>query len=474
LSEREMKKAGVKEISPIDVYMLLPKTNCKECGQENCMAFATKVVNREVAIEKCPPLLTREYEKNYKKLWEMLKPPVREITVGTGDRAVKIGGKLVMYRHEFTYFNPTAIAIAVTDEMPSDELLSKIKKTDKFTYEYIGQNLRLNMIAVRSTSNDPEKFKAAVRKVTENTSLPIILCSLNAEVLESGLMVAPKSRPLLYAATKDNWKDMAELALMYDCPLTVLAPNDLDLLRSLAKTLLDYGVENIVLDPGTFPNEGIADTINNFTMLRRTACKRGDELLGFPLIGTPIVAWAEKASAPEINAWNEAYLASMLITRYADILIMHSTDGWVLLPTVVLRQNIYTDPRKPVAVEPGVRIFGKPDENSPVMFTTNFALTYYTVASDIESAGINCYLLVIDTEGIAVDSAVAGRKLTADKVADTVKQTKIEEKVKHKKLIIPGKAARLSGEIEELSGWQVLVGPRDSSDIPKFLQEKWR
>jgi len=474
LSEREIKKAGVKEISPIDVYMLLPKTNCKECGQENCMAFATKVVNREVTIEKCPPLLTKEHEKNYKKLWEMLKPPVKEVTIGTGDRAVKIGGKLVMYRHELTYFNPTAIAIDVTDEMPSDEMVSRIKKTENFTYEYIGQNLRLNMIAVRSTSNDPEKFRTAVKKVVESTSLPLIFCSFNAEVLESGLMVAPKRRPLLYAATKDNWKDMAELALMYDCPLVVFAPNDLNLLRSLAKTLLDYGVENIVLDPGTFPNEGTADTINNFTMLRRTACKRGDELLGFPLMGTPIVAWAEKTDAPEINAWNEAYLASMLITRYADILMMHSTDGWVLLPTAVLRQNVYTDPRKPVAVEPGVRVFGKPNENSPVMFTTNFALTFYTVASDIESAGINCYLLVIDTEGIAVDSAVAGRKLTSDKVADALKQTKIEEKVKHKKLIIPGKAARLSGEIEELSGWQVLVGPRDSSDIPKFLQEKWK
>jgi len=474
LSEREIKKAGVKEISPIDVYMLLPKTNCKECSQENCMAFATKVVNREVAIEKCPPLLTKEHEKSYKKLWEMLKPPVKEITIGTGDRAVKIGGKLVMYRHELTYFNPTAIAIDVTDEMSNDEMLSRIKKTENFTYEYIGQILRLNMIAVRSASNNPDKFKATVKKVVENTSLPLILCSFNAEVLESGLMVAPKNRPLLYAATKDNWKDMAELALMYDCPLTVFAPNDLNLLRSLAKTLLDYGVENIVLDPGTFPNEGIADTINNFTMLRRTACKRGDELLGFPLIGTPIVAWAEKSVAPEINAWNEAYLASMLIARYADILTMHSIDGWVLLPTVVLRQNIYTDPRKPVAVEPGVRIFGKPDENSPVMFTTNFALTYYTVASDIESAGINCYLLVIDTEGIAVDSAVAGRKLTADKVAEAVKETKIGEKVRHKKLIIPGKAARLSGEIEEFSGWEVLVGPRDSSDIPKFLQEKWK
>jgi len=144
-----------------------------------------------------------------------------------------------------------------------------------------------------------------------------------------------------------------------------------------------------------------------------------------------------------------------------------------LLPNMMLRLNIYTDPRKPVAVEPGLRVFGSPDGNSPVMLTTNFALTYYTVSSDIESAKLNAYLLVVDTEGIAVDSAVAGRKLTAEKVAEAIKTSGIESKVKHRKLIIPGKAARLSGEIEELSGWQVLVGPRDSSDIPKFLQEKW-
>jgi acetyl-CoA decarbonylase/synthase complex subunit gamma len=164
----------------------------------------------------------------------------------------------------------------------------------------------------------------------------------------------------------------------------------------------------------------------------------------------------------------------MLIVRFADILIMHSLDGWVLLPNVILRANIYTDPRKPVAVEPGLKVFGVPDENSPVMFTTNFALTYYTVASDIESAKINAYLIVVDTEGIAVDSAVAGRKLTAEKVAEALKASGVENKVKHRKLIIPGKAARLSGEIEELTGWQVIVGPRDSSEIPKFLQEKWQ
>ena len=468
-------KVGLRELSPIDVYMLLPKTNCKKCGLENCMAFATKLVNREIALELCTPLLEeKQYTKNYQKLWDMLKPPVKEITIGTGDKAVKIGGKLVMYRHELTYHNPTPIAIDVTDEMSDEEILLRVKKTEGYSYIYIGRELRLDMIAVRSTSNDPEKFKATVKKVVDNTKLPLVLCSFHPEVLEAGLMAAPKARPLIYAATKDKWKDMAELALMYDCPLAVFAPNDLKLLRSLTKTLVAYGVKDLVLDPGTFPNEGISDTVSNFTMLRRAACRKGDELLGFPLIGTPITAWTEHSDVPEINMWNEAYLASLLIARFADILVMHSAEGWVLLPTTILRQNIYTDPRKPVAVEPGVKAFGKPNENSPVLMTTNFALTFYTVASDIESNGVDCYLLVIDTEGLAVDSSVAGRKLTSDKIAEALKETKVEEKVKHRKLIIPGKAARLSGEIQELSGWEVLVGPRDSSEIPKFLQDKWK
>jgi len=466
-------KAGAKELSPIDVYMLLPKTNCKKCGLENCMAFATKLVNREIVLELCTPLLEKQHQKAYQKLWEMLKPPVKEVTVGAGEHAVKIGGKLVMYRHELAYFNPTAIAIDVTDEMPEEEILIRVKKTEGFSYTYIGRQLKLNMVAVRSTSNDPVKFKSTVKMVVENTRLPLILCSFYSEVIEAGLVAAPKARPLIYAATKDNWKDMAELALMYNCPLAVFAPNDLKLLRSLAKTLVEYGVQDIVLDPGTFPNDGLPDTISNLTMMRRAACKRSDELFGFPIMGTPITAWIERSDVPEVNMWNEAYIASVLINRYADILIMHSAEGWVLLPTTILRQNIYTDPRKPVAVEPGIKVFGQPDENSPLMMTTNFALTYYTVASDIESAGINCYLIVVDTEGLAVDSSVAGRKLTAEKVAEAIKQVKAEEKVKHRKLIIPGKAARLSGEIQELSGWEVLVGPRDSSEIPKFLQEKW-
>jgi acetyl-CoA decarbonylase/synthase complex subunit gamma len=420
-------------------------------------------------------LLKKENEKAYKQLKEMLKPAVKEVVVGVGDKAVKLGGKLVMYRHEFTYSNPTAIAIDVTDEMSEAEMLSRIKNTEQFSYEYIGYTLKLDMVAVRSTSGDPEKFKAAVKKVVENTNLPLILCTLNPNVAEAGLMAAPKAKPLLYAANMDNWKDMAELALMYNCPLVVSAPNDLSMLVSLAKTLVAYGVPDLVLDPGTFMNEGLADTLNNFTMLRRAACKAGEELAGYPLMGVPMVAWMDKgAAADEIVKWREAYLAAMLIVRYADVLVMHGTSGWALLPNTFLRQNIYTDPRKPVAVEPGLKVFGTPDENSPVFFTTNFALTYYTVASDLESSKLNAYLIVVETEGSAVDSGVAGRKLTADKVAEAIKATGIEDKVKHRKIIIPGKASRISGEIEELSGWKVQVGPRDSSEIPKYIIDKWQ
>jgi acetyl-CoA decarbonylase/synthase complex subunit gamma len=469
------KKGGIKELSPIDVYKLLPKTNCKECGVENCMAFATKIVNREVVLDDCKPLLKKENEKAYKQLKEMLKPAVKEVVVGVGDKAVKLGGKLVMFRHEFTYTNPTAIAIDVTDEMSDSDFLERIKKIENFSYEYIGYTLKLNMIAVRSTSNDPDKFRAALKKAVENTTLPLILISLNSNVLEAGLMAAPTAKPLLYAATMDNWKEVAELALMYHCPLVVSAPNDLSLLMSLSKTLLAYGVEDLVLDPGTFMGDGLADTINDFTMLRRAACKNGEELAGFPLMGVPMVAWADKGeAADEIVKWREAWLAGMLIVRYADVLILHETDGWALLPNVVLRQNIYTDPRKPVAVEPGLKVFGTPDENSPVFFTTNFALTYYTVASDIESSKMNAYVVVVDTEGSAVDSGVAGRKLTADKVAEALKASGLESKVKHKTIIIPGKASRISGEIEEASGWKVLVGPRDSSEIPKYIIDKWQ
>jgi acetyl-CoA decarbonylase/synthase complex subunit gamma len=485
MTEREIKKS-VRTLSPIDAYMLLPRTNCKKCGEPNCMAFAAKLVNREVPLDACSPLLEKQYEDKYNKLKELLAPPIKEVTIGAGEKAVRIGGKLVMYRHEFTYHNPVALAFDVTDEMPprskfegEEAILDRVKRIEGFSYEYIGRNLKLDMIAVRSTSNDPTTFRSAVGTVVEATQMPLILCSLDPNVMEAGLMAASGRRPLIYAASKDNWKDMADLALMYDCPLAIFAPNDLVLLRSLAKTLIEYGIKDLVLDPGTFPDDGLSDTVNNFTMIRRSACRDGDTLFGFPLIGTPITTWLNSEESKNDLSWSETVVAATLIPRYVDVLIMHSLYGWSQLPAVILKFNIYTDPRKPVSVDPGLYTFGKPEDMSPLMLTTNYALTYFTVESDLKKFGGNYYLIVVDTEGISVESAVAGRYLTAEKIAEAVKNSGIAEKLKHKHLIIPGMAARLSGETEDelktagLSGWRVIVGPRDSSGIAKLLEEKW-
>ena len=462
-----------KELSPIEIYKLLPGTNCKECGETNCMAFAAKLVNREATLQECPPLLEPKYKEAFDELWALLKPAVRTVEVGTGERKVKLGGEYVLYRHEFTYFNPTAIAIDVSDEMPEEEFEARIKAADGFEFDYIGMKLELDMIAVRSTSGDPTKFGVAAKKASELTDLPIVLCSLDSAVMEQALSAVGDRRPLIYAATKDNWKEMADLALMYDCPIVASAHFDLDALKSIARTLWEYGVEDIVLDPGTQLDEGFSATVNNFTVLRWDAINEEEEFLGFPLLGAPIVAWAEKVEDPLINEWNEAVIASALITRYSDLLILHSVSGWSLLPLVILRQNLYTDPRKPVAVEAEVATFGEPNELSPVFLTTNFALTYYTVASDIESAKLDCYLVVVDTEGISVESAVAGRKLTADNIAEALETFKVGDLVKHRHLVIPGRAARLSGEIREASGWTVSVGPLDSSGIAGYVDEKW-
>lgn len=466
-----------KAVSPIEVYKLLPKTNCKKCGEDNCMAFAVRVVNMELRLEACEPLVTDpKYRSNYEKLKELLSPLVAEVELRSPKKAVRIGGEYVMLRHELTYINPTAIAVDVTDKMSRDELTKRIDFVEGFEYDYLGRKLKLDLIAVRSVTNDPEKFKETVKFVAENSSLPLVLCSLNPKVMEAGLSALPDGhRPLIYAATKDNWREMADLALKYNAALAVFSPGDLDMLVTLSRTLSEAGVKDLALDPGTFVGrDGLRYTINAFTMLRWKACNEDYKPAGYPLIGTPITAWKLVDGDEQKKMWWETLMATALITRYADLLIMHSLAGWVYLPLVLWRFNIYSDPRRPVAVDPGLRIMGSPDEHSPVMITGNYALTYSLVSMDIESGKVNCYLIVVDTEGIAIEAAVPGKKLTPEGIAEVLKASSVEEKVKHRILIIPGKAARLAGEIEDATGWKVLVGPMDSGEIPKFVSEKWK
>lgn len=468
----------VKLPGPLDIYPLLPGTNCQECGEANCMAFATKLAEYTVKLAACTPLYKEsQYAKKLTKLVDLIRPPVREVVVGIGDKAAAIGGKLVLYRHDLRYSNPISFFVDVADTLEGEALAQRIKAIEEWTYVYIGQNLRLDGIALRGVSQDPQRFAKAAKKISELTDWPIILCSLNPELLAAGAAAIANKHPLLYAATMDTWSEVGEIAIKHRLPLVAYAPSGLEDLSTLVNTLRAMGVDELVLDPGTASRAGLGTTVDNFTQLRRAATIDENELVGYPLLATPISVWADhkEGAAPELTKWDEVLTSAAMIVRYSDAIVVHSLDMWTNLPLTFLRSNLYTDPVKPVAVEAGLQEFGDVGPDSPVMYTTNFALTYFTVESDIKQAGVNAYLVVVDTEGMSVQSAVAGRKLTAEKVAETLEEYKVADKVKHKILISPGMAARISGETEEVSGWTVKVGPQDSSGIPKYLQSgKWK
>lgn len=460
------------KVSPMQIYRLLPGTNCKDCGEATCMAFASALIEREKTIADCKPLSEEKYREKSEKLMEMMTPPVKEITIGTGKKAFKIGGEEVMYRHELTFFNQTAYIIDIHDEMTDEEISERVNRVNHFKVERIGQELTLQGIAIRSKSNDSTKFGSAVIAVIEKTDLPLVICTMNPELLEVALEIALDRKPLIYAATKDTWKDVAELALKYKCSLVASAPGDIQGLIDITSNLMDEGVEDIVLDIGTYPlGEKFGEMLDNLASLRRLAIEDKLKEVGFPILGIPLVAWlAEKD--PVKGGRAEATLAASQVLRYCDIMIIHSPEMWEMLPLLTLRQNVYTDPRVPIMVDQGIYTIGSPNENSPMLMTTNFALTYYTVASDLDSSNVSCYLLVVDTDGLAVEPAMAGSKLTAGVVKDALNISDASAKVKHKTLIIPGMAARISGEVEEETGWDVKVGPIDSSKIKRFLESK--
>jgi len=463
-----------KILRPLDVYKHLPGTNCAKCGEVNCMAFAAKLIEREKKIEDCPPIFEPKYKAKLEGLREVLRPPVKEVTIGVGDRAVTIGGKVCVYRHELTWYRPTALFFDVTDEAPDEEVMKRVKTVESFEYERIGAKIRLQGIAVRCTSGDRDKFAKMVSRISEASNLPLVLCSYDPDVIEEALIVAGKRRPLIYAATKDNWFKMSKLALKYECPLTVSAPGDLSMLKSLAATMRKLGLDDLVLDPGTFVEaDMLSETVNAFTMLRLAAIEGEDKDLGYPLMAVPAAVWLNPEKDEVLVKMRESYLANLLIARYADLMIMHSLDPWVLLPILVWRQNVYTDPRTPLSVKPGLYEIGPVDDKTPIFVTGNGALTYFLVKGDVERSGKG-YLISIDTEGISVESSVAGKRFTAEKVVEALKSSGVEKKVKHRTVIIPGKAARISGELEELlQGWRVFVGPKDCSGIPEFVEKVW-
>ena len=460
--------------SPLQVYKYLPQTNCAECGEATCMAFASHLIDRSKKIDDCPPILKENFKKKYLELQTLLAPEIHEITLGTGEHAKRIGGDDILYRHQLTFFDPTAFAYDVWDTMPENDLVERVNKIQNFRKFYVGKFLKVDMIAVRCVSGDALKFAAAVRKVNETTKLPLVLCSFDPAALKAALDVVKDKNPLIYAATEKNWIEVSELALNYKVPV-VLFSSDLDKLKSMALTFKEMGIKDLILDPGTYPQgKQLKDTFDRIIKLRRAGIKEGQKDIAYPIMAVPLNAWLVFKDTVTASYW-ETVLASMFTVKYGDIMILHSLEPYAMLPEVHIRDTIYTDPRTPVKVAPGVNEVGSPTKDSPVIVTTNFALTYYTVESDLSSNKINCYLAAVDTDGIGVEAAVAGGQLTAAKIKDTFQKANFEfkDKTSHSTLILPGLAARLQGDVEDVTGLRVMIGPPDSGRIPGWMEKNW-
>ncbi len=438
-------------LTALDIYKKLPQTNCGKCAFPTCLGFAMQLANKKASIDACPDVSDEAKEL----LESSAAPPIKLVKVGSGDREIEMGDEVVMHRHEKTFYHPVAYALMVDDDSPDIE--PKVQVAGEMKFERVGQEMQLDMIAVRSKSDDPAKFSSAVSAVKGKTSVPLVLVSQNPAVIEEGLKVCGSDRPLIHAATKDNFEKMAELAKANNCPLAVLEDSGLEELAELSKKVKEAGVEDIVLDLGKKP---LGKLFQELTLVRRLAIKKLFRPLGYPVI---MFAGGEGAS--------EGLEAAIGTMKYASIVVMKEADRAIMYPLLTLRQNIYTDPQKPIQVKPGIYELNGPAEDSPVLITTNFSLTYFTVAGDIETSKVPSYLLVADSEGLSVMTAFAADKFTADTATELIESCGIADKVNHKKIIIPGQVARMSGKLNENSGWEVVVGPRDSSGLPKYLRE---
>jgi acetyl-CoA decarbonylase/synthase, CODH/ACS complex subunit gamma len=443
-------------LTGIEIFKKLPKTNCGECGVPTCLAFAMKLAAGQAELGACPYVS----EQAKAELQEASAPPIRPLSIGAGDQALKLGGETVMFRHEKRFVSPTGIAVLVTDKMSDGEVDSRLKKLGELKYERVGLTLQADLVAVKGESGDPAKFEGLVKKVKDRLNgKGVVLMSDDPKVLSAGAKVVADRKPLLYAATKANADAMAQLAKETSAPLAVKA-GSLDELVELTIKLTAAGLKDLVLDSGArTPRKVLEDQV----VMRRAALLKKFRPLGFPTITFP----CEMTGDP----LKETLLASMLVAKYAGIVVLSDLNGHSLFPLLVERMNIFTDPQRPMATSEGIYEIGGPNENSPVLITSNFSLTYFIVSGEIEGSRVPSWLLVKDTEGLSVMTAWAAGKFGADLIAPFVKKCGIADKVKHRKLIIPGYAAVISGELEEeLPDWKIQIGPREASHIPAFVK----
>ena len=443
------------KVSGIDIYKVLPKTNCGDCNFPTCMAFAMQVAAKKAALDQCPHVSAEAQSA----LGDAQAPPMRTVKIGVGEAEYVIGGETVLFRHEEKFYHPTGVAIRISNALSDSEIDARLAAIKKLHFVRVGQEIGVNFVAVDCGNPDVGCYTSAVKRVSEGTDLPIILSCSDPAILGPALEAIADRRPLIGPATDANWEAMGELAGKHKVPLVVQA-DSLEALASLSEKLKAKGVEDLVLDPA---GADLVDTITKLTELRRLALEKVFRPLGHPTLVSVSPA------APD----EEAATAAAAICRYAGIVVIESTESSHLLPLLTIRQNIYTDPQVPNAIEAKLYEIAHPGPDAPVLVTTNFALTYFTVAGEVENSRVPTYITVVDTEGLGVLNAYADDKLTAEKVIKAVKEQGVMDKVNHNRLIIPGLVAVMRMEIQEDSDWEVIVGPEDAAGIPHFLKTEW-
>ena len=437
------------------VKMLPGKRPCKDCGFPTCFAFAMKLASGGATVDKCPYLS----EEVKAKLLDLLAPPIKLVTIGSGENAVKIGNEEVIYRHEKTFVHSPGIALLISDREDNAKIEEKIKKIKELQFPWVGVNLKADLLALYFESGNKDKFLALVKKVYDSTDLGMVLISENMDALFAARDICADRHPLLYPITKENI-DEAIPKIKANLTPVGLRGGSIEELVPLTTKLKDAGIEEMVLDPGS---KNLLEAIRDQTFIRRAALKQGFRPLGYPTIAFP--CFMGKDGLKEIIA------GSAFINKWAGIIVLSDFDQYSLLPLLVQRLNIYTDPRFPMAVEEKYYEVGEPDESSPVLVTSNWALTYFLVSSAVEATKVPAYICVKDAEGLGVLTAWAAGKFSGDSVGTFIKKCGIEDKVKHRKIIIPGKVARIKGELEDALNleWEVIIGPRETTGIAAFL-----
>ena len=447
-------------LTGIQIFKLLPKTNCGECGVPTCLAFAMNLASGKAELEKCPYVSDESKEK----LASESAPPIRPVAIGTGELAVKVGGETVLFRHEKTFVNPPGFAVLVTTDEDDASIAGKIERFNKAKFDRVGLKLQAEMFAIRDTGGDAARFCALAKLISDETGASMIFMSDSVDVLTSATDSFKDKKPLLHAAVADNAEALGNLAKSAACPLAVKGDGSLESVVALTEKLSAMGVKDIVIDTGT---RELKKAFQEQVLIRRAALKDRFRPLGFPTI----VIAADMAD----NLMDEALVAATFVAKYGALIVLSDIQPDVIFPLLLERLNIYTDPQRPMTAEQGIYPINNPDENSPVLVTCNFSLSYFIVSGEVESSRVPSWLCVQDTEGLSVMTAWAAGKFSGESVGAFINKCGIKDKVKHKNLIIPGYAAGISGELEEElgPGWTIMVGPREASQIPKFLKN-WK